>query len=310
LRVIFFGTSEFGVPALRKLREQADVVTVVTTKEMPRGRGLTVQASPIKTCALELGLPVLEPENPNAPESVAQLRALAPELIVLAAYRFILKSELLAISPLGCLNLHPSLLPRYRGAAPIQRALMNGETLTGVSLFLMNEKIDQGDVIMQGQVEIGLNDNAGEVSARLADLSARLLEQALPEIEKNDYSRLAQDPTQASYAAKIRKEERLIDWRLGARQIHNLVRALAPAPAAYSLLRGQRLELTATELQEDRSGQPGELTVDGRHLFCGAGQGSLVLLQVKPEGGRLMTGADLINGRRIKSGEMLTAGGR
>jgi methionyl-tRNA formyltransferase len=186
---------------------------------------------------------------------------------------------------------------------------MNGETITGVSLFLMNEKVDQGDVIMQGQVEIGLNDNAGMVSARLADLSAQLLERALPMIEKNDYPRLAQNPAQASYAAKIRKEERLIDWRLDARQIHNLVRALAPAPAAYSYFRGQRLELTVTELQEDRLGRPGELAVDGRRLHCGAGKGSLVLIQVKPEGGRLMTGADLINGRRIKSGEMLTAGG-
>ena len=280
-------------------------LAVVTTIEQRKGRGLALQPSPVKRAAQDLGLEVLEPENPNTPEFVAALKALNPDLIVLAAYGFILKPELLAVPKKGCLNLHPSLLPRYRGAAPIQRAIMAGETETGVSVFLMNEKIDQGDVIMQNGVMIGLNETSGELTLRLAELAATMLPQALALVAQGVCPRIVQDPSQACYARKIAKEERLISWNRPARELHNLVRGLSPAPSAFTFFRSRRLEILGTESFEARTGIPGELVVEGRNLYCGTGMGSLLLTRVKPEAGKLMSGADLINGRRIRSGEKL-----
>jgi methionyl-tRNA formyltransferase len=315
MRLVFFGSSEFGVPALTVLRGLAEVAAVVTTGEKPKGRGLALQPSPIKLCARELGLPVLEPDDPNSPEFIGRVRSVAPDLIVLAAYRFILKPDLLAVPSRGSLNLHPSLLPRYRGAAPVQRALMNGETETGVSLFLMNEQIDRGDVVLQRAVPVGVNETCGELSARLAEMSALMLREALPRIESGSCPRVPQDPGLASYAPKIKKEERLVQWTRPAQEVHNLVRALSPAPAAFSFLRGRRLELLGSELLGRSGGSPqrdnprfspGVLTVDGRHLICSAGNGDLLLTRVKPEGGKTITGTDLINGHRVRTGERLT----
>jgi methionyl-tRNA formyltransferase len=306
MRIAFFGTSDFGLPALRALNAGPGVQVAVTTRERPKGRGLSLQPSPVKSAALELRIEVLEPDNPNQPEFIAQLVARQPDLVVLAAYRFILTPEILAIPKLGCVNLHPSLLPRYRGAAPIQRAIMNGETQTGVSVFLMNEKIDQGNVIFQRPLTIGDNEKYGELSARLADLSADALLTVLPQVERGNFTALTQDPGLASYAHKIQKDERLIHWNLIARQVHNLIRALSPAPAAYTWFRGRRLEILGSECLDDVPGEPGRLQAAGKRLLVGTAGGSLLLTSVKPEGGRVISGADLINGRRIETGEKLT----
>jgi methionyl-tRNA formyltransferase len=306
VRVAFFGTSEFAVPALRALAESGtELVAAVTPREEPKGRGLTLQPSPVKAAALQLGVPVLEPENPNDPEFIRRLGELRPEVIVLAAYRFILKPELLAVPTRGCLNIHPSLLPRYRGAAPIQRAIMAGETRTGVSIFLMNEKLDQGDVILQEPVDIGVNETGGELTLRLAELGARLVIDGLRRFESGGYQRVPQTADPDSYAAKIGKEERRIDWRLSAGTLHNLIRALAPVPAAYTMLRGKRLEVLKSGVMPDLHGAPGEVTVSGRQVICAAGTGGIQLLQVKPEGSKLMSGSDLINGKRVASGDRL-----
>jgi methionyl-tRNA formyltransferase len=305
MRVVFFGTSEFAVPALTALHAAGfPIAAAVTTQEKPKGRGLTLQPSPVKVAAEQLGIAVLEPENPNTPEFVAQLRGLRADVVVLAAYRFILKPELLAFPPRGCVNIHPSLLPMYRGAAPIPRALMAGEKTTGVSIFLMNEKIDQGDVILQESVDIGIDEAGGELSRRLAETGARLAIEGLRRIESGDMTRIAQSGP-GSYAPKIAKEERVIDWRQPARRVHNLVRALSPSPAAYTLLRGKRLEILASELAPDQTGAPGEVAIAGRQVLCAAQDGSIRLLRVKPEGGKLMTGIDLVNGKRIAAGDRL-----
>jgi len=306
VRIVFFGTSEFGVPALNALREAGvDVTAVVTTQEKPKGRGLTVQPSPVKTAARETGIPVLEPENPNGPEFVDRLRELRPEAIVLAAYRFILKPEVLAVPPRGCLNIHPSLLPVWRGAAPIQRALMAGEKRTGVSIFLMNERIDQGDVVLQETLDIGPNETFGELMPRLAALGAKLVVSGLDALTRGNFQRLAQPRGEGSYAEKLRKEERVVDWHQIAAQIHNLIRALSPSPAAYTLLRSKRLEILASGLDSDRLGEPGEAAWDGRRLMVAAELGSIELVRVKPEGGKPMSGLDLVNGKRIAAGEKL-----
>jgi methionyl-tRNA formyltransferase len=307
MQVVFFGSSDFGLPALRLLADHGNLVGVVTTKEKPKGRGLALQPGPIRLCAQELNWPVSEPDNPNAPEFLSQFRALKPDLIVLAAYRFILAPELLAIPSKGCLNLHPSLLPRYRGAAPIQRALMAGESQTGVTVFLMNEKLDQGDVLMQRSLSIAPNETCGELSDRLAELSAEMLRLALPMAATGRYSAIPQDSSLASYAHKIIKEERLINWDWPARQVHNLIRALSPIPAAYTFFRGKRLEILGSECADQRAGAPEELQTEGHQLFCGTGSGCVLLTRVKPEGGRLITALDLLNGYRIKTGERVTS---
>jgi methionyl-tRNA formyltransferase len=306
VRIVFFGTSEFGVPALNALREAGiEITAVVTTQERPKGRGLTMQPSPVKTAAQRFGTPVLEPEDPNDAVFIDRLRELRPEAIVLAAYRFILKPELLAVPPRGCLNIHPSLLPAWRGAAPVQRALMAGEKETGVSIFLMNDKIDQGDVVLQDELDIGPNETFGELLPRLAALGAQLVVSGLDALARGNYQRITQDRGEGSYAEKIRKEERVIDWHLPAAQIHNLIRALSPSPAAYTLLRGKRLEILASELHSDRHGEPGEAAFEDRRLIVAAELASVELVRVKPEGGKPMSGADLLNGKRIAAGEKL-----
>jgi methionyl-tRNA formyltransferase len=171
----------------------------------------------------------------------------------------------------------------------------------------MNEGIDKGDVVMQERTGIGPDETAGELEARLAELAALMLPKAIALVAQPGYPRIAQDQSRASYAHKLTKPERLIPWDKPARVLHNLIRALSPAPAAYSLLRGQRLEILGTGLAEDRNANPGELTIEGRDLFCGTGHGSLRLLRVKPEGGRVMSGSDLVNGHRIRSGEKLAS---
>lgn len=305
MRVVFFGTSEFGVPALTALSAAGfELAAAVTTPEKPRGRGLALQPSPVKAAAQQSGIAVLEPEDPNAPEFIAQLRELRADVMVLAAYRFILKPAVLTVQPRGCLNIHPSLLPNYRGAAPIQRALMAGEKTTGVSIFLMNEKIDQGDVILQQPTEVGPDETGGELSLRLAEVGARLTVEALRQLEAGDYIRIAQSGP-GSYAAKIAKEERVIDWHQPAARVHNLVRALSPSPAAYTLLHGKRLEILASELVAEQNGTPGDVAVINRDVLCQAQGGSIRLLRVKPEGGKLMSGIDLVNGKRIAAGDHL-----
>lgn len=305
MRVVFFGTSNFGVPALTALHAAGfSLAAAVTTQGKPKGRGLALQPSPVKISAEQLGIPVLEPEDPNTPEFAARLRGLTPDVIVLAAYRFILTRELLAVPPRGCVNIHPSLLPMYRGAAPIQRALMAGEQKTGVSIFLMNERIDQGDVILQQPAEIGLNETCGELSLRLAETGARLAVEGLHQLESGDYARIAQAGA-GSYAPKIARAERVIDWRLPAVRVHNLIRALSPSPAAYTFLRGKRLEILASELAPETRGAAGEVLIAGRQVLCAAGDHAIRLLRVKPEGGKLMTGIDLVNGKRISAGDHL-----
>lgn len=305
MRIVFFGSSSFGEPALRALAAGPGVVLVVTTQERPKGRGLLPQPSPIKSCARQLGLAVEEPDNPNSPEFVERLQRLNPDLVVLVAYRFILKPVLLELPRLGCVNLHPSLLPRYRGAAPIHRALIAGECQTGVTLFRMNEALDEGDIIAQETVNISDNETYGELSSRLSILGAELLMRCLPDIEHNRIQPIPQDRSCASYAPKIRNEERIIDWRRSAWQVHNLIRGLSPVPGAYTFLRGKRLAVLRSELVPSLTGPAGEVLVDNHQLVIAAAEGGLRLLRVRLEGGREISGSELINGQHLQTGERL-----
>ncbi len=309
MRVAFFGTSGFAVRALRALAGSAhEVGPVVVAPPQPSGRGRKLVPSPVEQEARALGLAVLSPEDPNDPAFVAELRSRSPDVAVLAAYGYILEPPLLAVPALGFLNIHPSLLPKYRGAAPIQRALLAGEQETGVTVIVLSEQVDAGDIIEQEAVPVGPDETAGELSQRLADAGARLMLDALARFGKGTPARTPQDPKLATRAPKIAKSERNIDWRDTAQGIHNRIRALSPEPGAVTGFRQRRIVLLRSRIHStpDR-GEPGQLLVRHAGLVVATGSGAVEIVELKPEGKRAQTGQDFRNGLRPVSGERFAA---
>lgn len=309
MHVAFFGTADFAVPTLKSVhRAGHEVDPVVTSPPKPSGRGRKLRPSPVETAAGGLGLRVLRPENPGEPEFVEIIRDFKPDVAVLAAYGFILRQPLLDLPRLGFYNLHPSLLPRYRGAAPIQRALMDGQTQTGVSVIAMSRAVDSGDIVSQRNVEVGPDETAGELSARLADAGARLMVEVLRAVETDSVERVPQDDAAATLAPKIAKDDRNINWSLPARVIHNRIRALSPEPGAAAAFRGRRLVLLRSHvLAAGGPHEPGLLLSDLSGLAVGTGSGVLQILKVKPEGGKTQTGQAFRNGHHPATGERLTS---
>jgi methionyl-tRNA formyltransferase len=306
VRVSFFGTSEFALPALQALVASGhDVRPTVTAPPKPSGRGHRLLPSPVETCARELGLQVLAPDNPNAPEFVSLLKSERPDISVLVAYGYILRQPLLDVPRLGFLNVHPSLLPAYRGAAPIQRALMDGVKRTGVSVIAMARTVDAGDVVARVGSDVGPDETAGELSARLAVVGARLLLDSIEHATDDSLVRIAQDPALVTKAPKIRKLDRIIDWSRPAEQIHNSIRGLSPDPGAVTRYRGRQLVLLRTRLTDGTAG-PGQLVIDDG-LKVGTGSGLIELLELRPEGGRTQTGKAFANGHRPGPGERFTS---
>lgn len=307
MRLIFLGTGALGLPTLRALaHSRHEVLAVFTQPDRPAGRGLKLQAPPVKELALELRLPVYQPEAINL--EVDLIRSLKPEAIVLAAYGQILSKELLAVPPKGSINLHASLLPRYRGAAPIQWALINGESVTGLTTFLMEEGMDTGPILLQRELTIAEEDTAGSLEAKLADLGAELVLETLQGLEDGTLVPRPQDHSQASYAPKIKKELALLDWSKGAKELFNLIRALNPAPGAYTFYKGKRLKVHRSRLgaEPDVSGSAGEVLGFGElGILVQTGQGVLELVEVQPEGKRPMKGMDFARGYRLQAGEKL-----
>lgn len=297
------------MPTLQSVRRAGhDVDPVVTSPPRPSGRGRKLVPSPVETAAGGLGLRVLRPENPGAPEFVAAIRDIRPDVAVLAAYGFILRQPLLDLPRLGFYNLHPSLLPRYRGAAPIQRALMDDQTLTGVSVIAMSRAVDSGDIVSQMSVEVGPDETTGELSARLADAGARLMVEVLRAVETGGVERVPQDNAAATPAPKLSKADRNIDWNLPARVIHNRIRALSPEPGAVAAFRGRRVVILKSHvLAADGPNEPGLLFSDLSGLAVGTGSGVLQILEVKPEGGKTQTGQAFRNGHHPATGERLTS---
>ncbi len=309
MRVAFFGTSEFAVPTLRALKESGRAVSpVVTAPARPSGRGRKLVPSPAEVAARELGLDVLTPEDPNDPAFLADLAMRHPDAGVLVAYGFILKPPLLRLPGLGFLNLHPSLLPRYRGAAPVQRALLAGERETGVTVIMMSEKVDAGDIIKQHTVKVGPDETAGELLTRLATDGAGLVIEALIRLEKGTDSRTPQDPELATRAPKIDKRERNLDWTRPAEAIHNRIRALSPEPGAVTCFRGRRVVLLRSRLTTaSESGESGQVLLQFPGLVVVTGAGAIEILELKPEGSRVQTGQDFRNGHRPGAEDRLTA---
>jgi methionyl-tRNA formyltransferase len=309
VRVVFFGTSEFAVPALRALAGSAHAVgPVITAPAQPSGRGRKLVPSPVEQEARALGLAVLTPEDPNDPAFISELKSQSPDAAVLAAYGYILKPPLLALPSLGFLNIHPSLLPKYRGAAPIQRAILAGERETGLTVIVLSEQVDAGDIVEQETVSVGPDETGGELSQRLAAAGARLVLDALVQSGAGKASRTSQDPKLATRAPKITKAERNLDWRDSAQGVHNRIRALSPEPGAVSNFRQKRIVLLHSRVHSTADGgEPGQLLVRHSGLVVATGSGAVEIIELKPEGKRAQTGSDFRNGHRLVAGERFAA---
>jgi len=295
------GTSEFAVPALHAVAEACDVRAVVTRPDRPSGRGRHVSASPVAEAAVALGLETLKPERPNASEWVERLAACDADLFAVVAYGAILKPALLAVPRLGCINLHGSLLPRYRGASPVQHALWDGLGGTGVTTLWMDEGVDTGDVILQRWEAVREDDDAATLGARLAAVGAPLLAESARLACAGTAPRRAQPPS-GSYARKLEKHDGFVDWSLDAATVWNRQRAVTPWPGAAAWFGGKRLVLVRTR-PHAASGEPGTLVAlapDGPVVACG--RGALVLTQVVPEGRAAMDGAAWARGARVAPG--------
>ena len=308
MRIVFMGTPSFAVEILDNLYQAGyEIAAVVTQPDKPKGRGKKMEAPAVKVRAEELGLEVYQPLKLRDEEFISLLRKINPEAIIVAAYGKILPKEILDLPPLGCINVHGSLLPKYRGAAPIQRAIMNGDELTGVTIMRMNEGMDTGEMLTKVEVKIESDDNSGSLFAKMAKAGANLLLQTLPLWQRGEITPQKQDENLATYAPMIAKEEELIDWHKSAREIGNLLRGLAPAPCGYTYFRGERLKIGAcTWLAEENSAAAGEvLAVEKNGITVACGKGCLRLIQVQPAGKKMLSAWDFSNGSKIKLGEIL-----
>ncbi len=301
MRVAYFGSTEFSLAGLDALTEAGyDIAAVVTRPDRRAGRGRDLSETVVKTRARELGIPLLQPEKLSSTDFLSNFDAAGADIGIVSAYGGLLPLALLNKALLGFLNLHASLLPRWRGAAPIQRAIMAGDEVTGVTLMVMAEGLDTGDILAQVEVPIEREDTGTALEAKLAAVGAGMLAGALPAWERGDLHRTPQEEAAATYAPPLRREDRLIDWERSARDIHNQVRALAESPGAYTTFRGRRIIVLATSnTGKPCAGQPGELLLAGEELLVCSGAQLLRLERVKPEGKKPMSGAAFVRGYRI-----------
>lgn len=305
MRLAYFGTASFAVPTLLAVADSVSVV--VTQPDRPSGRGLRLHPSPVKAAAIELGLPVLEPVRARSPEFVAEIASLGCDALLVAAYGQILSEALLATAKQGGINLHGSILPKYRGAAPIQRAILAGESETGVTLMQMDRGMDTGDMIATHTIRIGPDETYGDLETRLGGVAADMAAEWMPRIAAGDYARVPQDHSEATHAPKASKEEAKLDFFREGAEEYRRFRAFTPSPGAWLQTRFGTLRVSECRYREE-SGQPGEaLQVKGT-LLVGFGAGSIELLQVQPEGKKRLTGKDFANGARLKPGDRLVEG--
>jgi methionyl-tRNA formyltransferase len=313
LRVVFFGTPEPAAAALDALLgSRHAVAAVVTQPDRPRGRSGTPQPPPVKVRALEAGLPVLQPGSPRDEGFATTLAGFAPDVCAVVAYGHILPADVLSVPPRGFVNVHFSLLPRYRGAAPVQRALMAGETETGVSTFLLEPTLDTGPVLIILREVIRDDDTAASLMDRLAEIGARALVETLDGLEAGTLHPSPQDPSEATPAPKVKPEEGEIDWRLPADRIVNLVRGTNPAPGAYTTLDGKRLKVwRARAADQPTQGAPGAVVHLGKgRTGVASGTGVVELVEVQLEGGKRLDVDAFTRGHPLKEGTVLGPGSR
>ncbi|MFL6417540.1 MAG: methionyl-tRNA formyltransferase [Bryobacteraceae bacterium] len=306
MRVVFLGTPEFAVPTLNALVSSGhSVLGVFTQPDRPKGRGQQVAESPVKQAALRLGLPVFQPERIRRPESFEQLRAFQADLMVVVGYGQIIPQSIIDLPRLGILNVHASLLPKYRGAAPIQWAIANGETTTGVTIMQIDAGLDTGDMLTKVSTPIGTEETAPELGVRLADIGAQLLVETIEQITRGDLKPEKQNDSEATLAPILKKEDGRVDWTMPAVQINNHRRGFTPWPGAYTAFRGQALALLATQAVDESSLAPGLVQADRKKLLVGTGQGALAISEVQPGGKKRMSAEAFINGYKPQSGERM-----
>jgi methionyl-tRNA formyltransferase len=308
LRVVFFGTPAFAVPTLEALlRSPHTVAAVVTQPDRPRGRGPKTTASPVKDAATAAGIPVLQPASVKTPEFAAELSALHADIAVVAAYGQILTQQLLDTPRLGMINVHASLLPRYRGAAPVHRSIINGDAETGVTIMRMVKALDAGPMIAVARVPIGADQTSDELERQLASAGAQLLVPTLDDIAAGRSHETPQDDTAATYAPKLTKEDSRIDWGWPAARIHNHIRGLHPQPHAVTFAGGRRLILHRSRLSGHQSTEaPGTiLEASGDRVRVATGGGAIDLLEIQSEGKRPMSARDFLAGHPLTPGTVL-----
>ena len=303
MKLVFMGTPAFAVPSLEKLANAGhEILAVYTQPDRPKGRGQKEAQSPVKEAALRLGLVVHQPERIRKPEPVEQLRLLAPECIIVVGYGQLIPKTILDLPSEGIINVHASLLPKYRGAAPIQWAIANGETRTGVTTMKINEGLDTGDILLKQEAEILPDENAVELSNRLSIIGAGLLIHTLDDL-KNIIA-IPQNHTEATLAPILRKEDGKIDWSMDARNILCRIRGFQPWPGGYGFWRAQRLQIWKARIEKITL-TPGQIKADGKSLYAGAGNQSLEILELQLEGKKRMTAAAFLNGFTFSPVEVL-----
>lgn len=308
-RVVFMGTPEYAIPTLQRLLVDTDVAAVYTQPDRPAGRGRRTRASPVGELAREHGLPLRQPRSLRRdPEAVRSLLELRPDVVVVAAYGLILPPEALRAPRRGCLNVHASLLPRWRGASPVQRAIAAGDRETGCSIMLIDEGLDSGPVLAAERTRIGPAETAGELTARLAVLGAELLARTLPSWLAGRLEPVAQDEGLVTCAPRLVASDGRVDWSADADAVERHVRAMNPWPGAFTWLPdGRRLKILAAAAAERPNGAPGTVAEASGTALVACGRGAVSLVLVQPAGGRAMTGGDLLRGNRSLAGKRLVS---
>ncbi len=324
MKVVFMGTPDFAVGALEAIIEAGHQVTaVVTQPDKPKGRGKEMQKTPVKVCAQKYGIPVFQPVKVKEPEAVETLRSYEADIFVVAAFGQILSEKILAMPKYGCVNIHASLLPKYRGAGPIQWAIINGEKITGVTIMQMDKGLDTGDMLFQSEVEIASDETADTLHDKLAEAGARLIVEALEKIEAGSVKPVKQNDEESCYAKMLQKSMGKIDWQMEAGKLDCLIRGLISWPGASTVYRGKNLkiwreevvleqELAALEAQAGQSdggcagnGRPGTvIRVDKDAVYVQTGDGLLRILEVQPEGKKRMAVKDFLLGYPVKAGDV------
>ncbi len=310
MNIIYMGTPDFAVKPLEAIIESGEnVMAVFTQPDKPKGRGFKLLPTPVKQSALSHNIHVYQPlslkKGDDAAEAEKIMRELAPDLIVVAAYGKLLPKTILDLPKYGCINIHASLLPKYRGAAPIQRVILNGETETGVTAMQMAEGLDTGDMLMKISTPIGENETASELFERLSDLGAKLIVDTIKAVKSGSITPVKQDDSLSSYAEMIDKSMCFTDFSLTAAEVHNHIRGLSSSPCAVAYLNGKRIKIYHSELVKNVGGQPGEIVnVNDFTVSCGDENG-VKLAEIQGEGGKRMKAADFLRGNKIEKGTFL-----
>ncbi|MDR2580055.1 MAG: methionyl-tRNA formyltransferase [Fibromonadaceae bacterium] len=296
MRIVFMGTPEFAVEFLKHLiKSEHEVIAVATQPDRQSGRGMELHSPPVKTAALEAGIPILQPNSVKNPEFAEELKKLNADIFVVVAFS-ILPKEVLSASKYGAINIHGSLLPKYRGAAPVQWAIANCEETTGLTVFLLDEKMDHGPILEQRELSIEQDDTTESLLKKMVTPGCEALDAALSKLQAQNFTPIPQNHSQASSAPKLKKEDGLIDWNMSALQIHKRLCAFTPWPGAYTNLNGQKIFIRKTNFLKNIELKSGEISIQKNNVFVGTGDGALSVLEIQAEGKKRMPAADYFRG--------------